>query len=138
MPSLYCNFGGLQALSWLIFLFGVVNLINTTLSNQMSRTQENGILRSVGLTSRQLCWMNICEGLCYAAFAAPSVLMVGFPISVVVCREVSRQSFAGKIMPYQFPILEMCPFILVLFGLELLLSAWTVSRQKKQSGGVLY
>ncbi|EKC78736.1 hypothetical protein LEA_03175, partial [human gut metagenome] len=30
-------FGGLQALSWLVFLFGVVNLINTTLSNQMSR-----------------------------------------------------------------------------------------------------
>jgi putative ABC transport system permease protein len=28
-------FGSLQALSWLIFLFGVVNLINTTLSNQM-------------------------------------------------------------------------------------------------------
>ena len=126
-------FGGLQALSWLIFLFGVVNLINTTLSNQMSRKRENSILRSVGLTGKQLCRMNICEGLCYAAFAALAVLLIGLPIAVVVCREVSRQSFAGEIVPYQFPILEMGLFLLVLFGLEFLLSAWTVSRQRKQS-----
>ena len=126
-------FGGLQALSWLIFLFGVVNLINTTLSNQMSRKREHSILRSVGLTGKQLCWMNICEGLCYAAFAALAVLLIGLPIAVVVCREVSRRSFAGEIVPYQFPILEMGLFLLVLFGLEFLLSAWTVSRQRKQS-----
>ena len=126
-------FGGLQALSWLIFLFGVVNLINTTLSNQMSRKRENSILRSVGLTGKQLCRMNICEGLCYAAFAALAVLLIGLPIAVVVCREVSRRSFAGEIVPYQFPILEMGLFLLVLFGLEFLLSAWTVSRQRKLS-----
>ena len=126
-------FGSMKALSWLIFLFGVVNLINTTLSNQMSRKRENSILRSVGLTGKQLCRMNICEGLCYAAFAALAVLLIGLPIAVVVCREVSRQSFAGEIVPYQFPILEMGLFLLVLFGLEFLLSAWTVSRQRKQS-----
>jgi len=126
-------FGGLRALSWLIFLFGVVNLINTTLSNQMSRKRENSILRSVGLTSRQLCRMNICEGLCYAAFAALAVLLAGLPIAAVVCREVSRQSFAGEIVPYQFPVLEMGLFFLALFGSELLLSAWTVRRQKRQS-----
>ncbi len=126
-------FGGLRALSWLIFLFGVVNLINTTLSNQMSRKRENSILRSVGLTGKQLCRMNICEGLCYAAFAALAVLLIGLPIAVVVCREVSRQSFAGEIVPYQFPFLEMGLFLLVLFGLEFLLSAWTASRQRKQS-----
>lgn len=126
-------FGGMKALSWLIFLFGVVNLINTTLSNQMSRSWENSILRSVGLTKKQLCRMNICEGLCYAAFAALAALLVGLPVAVMVCREVSRRSFAGEIVPYQFPVLEMVLFLLVLFGLEFLLSAWTASRQKKQS-----
>ncbi len=43
-------FGSMQVLSWLVFLFGVINLINTTLSNQMSRKQENSVLRSIGLT----------------------------------------------------------------------------------------
>ena len=58
-------FGGFQALSWLVFLFGVVNLINTTLSNQMSRKRENSVFRAIGLTRKQLCQMTIYEGICY-------------------------------------------------------------------------
>ncbi len=67
-------FGSMEVFSWLAFLFGVINLINTTLSNQMSRKQENSILR--------------------------------------------------KVVPYKFPDLEMGLFILVLFGMELILSVW--------------
>ena len=126
-------FGSMQALSWLVFLFGVINLINTTFSNQISRKRENSILRSIGLTQKQLCKMNIYEGMCYAFFATLVTLIVGLPIAVVVCREISKIAFAGKIVPYQFPILEMGLFILVLFGMELILSVWTARRQKKQS-----
>jgi len=80
-----------------------------------------------------VCWMNIVEGMCYAFFAALATLIVGVPVSVVICMEVSKKSFAGKIVPYQFPFPEMRLFILVLFGMELILSVWTVRRQKKQS-----
>ena len=45
-------FGSMEILSWLVFLFGVINLINTTLSNQIARKQENSILRSIGLTQK--------------------------------------------------------------------------------------
>ncbi len=126
-------FGSMQVLSWLVFLFGVINLINTTLSNQMSRKQENSVLRSIGLTQKQLCKMNICEGLCYAFFATLAILIIGFPISIVASREISIATLHGKIIPYQFPVLEMGLFILVLFGMELILSVWTIRRQKKQS-----
>ena len=126
-------FGSLQVLSWLIFLFGVINLINTTLSNQMSRKRENSILRSIGLTQKQLYQMNIYEGLCYAFFTVSATLILGLPIAVITCRKMSIATFAGKIMPYQFPALEMGLFILVLFGMELILSVWTIYRQKKQS-----
>ena len=126
-------FGSMQVLSWLVFLFGVINLINTTLSNQMSRKQENSVLRSIGLTQKQLCKMNICEGLCYAFFATLAILIVGFPISIVASREMSIGAFAGNVVPYKFPVLEMGLFILVLFGMELILSVWTIRRQKKQS-----
>ena len=126
-------FGSLQALSWLIFLFGVVNLINTTLSNQMSRKRENSILRSVGLTGKQLCRMSVTEGMCHALFAALTVLILGLPLSMAVCAEVSKKSFAGAIVPYQFPFLQMGLFLLVLFGMEVVLSVWMVRRQKKQS-----
>ena len=126
-------FGSMQVLSWLVFLFGVINLINTTLSNQMSRKQENSVLRSIGLTQKQLCKMNICEGLCYAFFATLAILIVGFPISIVASREISIATFGGNVVPYKFPVLEMGLFILVLFGMELILTVWTIRRQKKQS-----
>ena len=126
-------FGSLQALSWLIFLFGAVNLINTTLSNQMSRKRENSILRSVGLTGKQLCRMSVTEGMCHALFAALTVLILGLPLSMAVCAEVSKKSFAGAIVPYQFPFLQMGLFLFVLFGMEVVLSVWMVRRQKKQS-----
>ena len=126
-------FGSMEILSWLVFLFGVINLINTTLSNQIARKQENSILRSIGLTQKQLCKMNICEGLCYAFFATLAILIVGFPISIVASREISIATFGGNVVPYKFPVLEMGLFILVLFGMELILSVWTIRRQKKQS-----
>ena len=126
-------FGSMEILSWLVFLFGVINLINTTLSNQIARKQENSILRSIGLTQKQLCKMNICEGLCYALFATLATLIVGLPVSIFACRKMSVGAFAGNVVPYQFPVLEMGLFILVLFGMELILSVWTVRRQKKQS-----
>ena len=126
-------FGSMQVLSWLVFLFGVINLINTTLSNQMSRKQENSVLRSIGLTQKQLCKMNICEGLCYAFFATLATLIVGLPASIFACSKFSVGAFAGKVVPYKFPVLEMGLFILVLFGMELILSVWTIRRQKKQS-----
>ena len=77
--------------------------------------------------------MNICEGLCYAFFATLAILIVGFPISIVASREISIATFGGNVVPYKFPVLEMGLFILVLFGMELILSVWTVRRQKKQS-----
>ena len=126
-------FGSMEILSWLVFLFGVINLINTTLSNQIARKQENSILRSIGLTQKQLCKMNICEGLCYAFFATLATLIVGLPASIFACSKFSVGAFAGKVVPYKFPVLEMGLFILVLFGMELILSVWTVRRQKKQS-----
>ena len=110
-------FGSMQVLSWLVFLFGVINLINTTLSNQMSRKQENSVLRSIGLTQKQLCKMNICEGLCYAFFATLATLIVGLPASIFACSKFSVGAFAGKVVPYKFPVLELGLFILVLFGM---------------------
>ena len=126
-------FGSMEVLSWMVFLFGVINLINTTLSNQIARKQENSVLRSIGLTQKQLCRMNICEGLCYALFATLATLIVGLPASIFACRKMSIGAFAGNVVPYKFPVLEMGLFILVLFGMEIILSVWTIRRQKKQS-----
>lgn len=126
-------YAGLKAVSWMIFLFGVVNLINTTLSNQIVRKQENGILRSVGLTRKQLYRMVVCEGLSYVVLTTAVILAAGLPISVILWRQLSIINYSGKILPYQFPFAEMGVFLLALVGMECILSLWTMSRQKKQT-----
>ena len=124
-------YDALEVVSWLILLFGVVNLVNTTLSNQLTRRREQAMLRTLGMTRRQLGTMIAWEGLCYALTAAVATLAIGLPVAVGVCRTVSSLSYGGTIVPYQFPLPEMALFLGVLFGLELLLSGWSIRREEK-------
>lgn len=122
-----------EVLSWLIFIFGVINLTNMTLSNQLARRQENSVLRSVGLTSKQLAAMTVYEGLGYVLCSILISLVIGLPISVFACYKLSIETYGGKIIPYTFPLSKMLIYVLVIIGMELILSVWTIRRQRKQS-----
>ena len=54
------------------------------------------------LTGKQLCQMNIVEGMFYAFFAALTVLIVGVPVSVVICMEVSKNPLPVKLSHTSF------------------------------------
>ena len=106
----------------------------TSLNRQSIRYFVIPSFISAGLLQRAIAAMGlylyICEGLCYALFATLATLIVGLPASIFACRKFSVGAFAGKVVPYKFPVLEMGLFILVLFGMELILSVWTIRRQK--------
>lgn len=126
-------YGIMQVISWFIFLFGVINLINTTLSNQYSRRQENSVLRSVGLAPKQLAQMAVWEGMGYVVSSILLMPAIGLPITLLVWRKFSISSYAGRILPYEFPWLQMGVYVVVLVTVEFILSVWTIRRQKKQS-----
>ena len=126
-------YGIMQVISWFIFLFGVINLINTTLSNQYSRRQENSVLRSIGLAPKQLAQMTVWEGMGYVVSSILLMLAIGLPITLLVWRKFSISAYAGRILPYEFPWLQMGVYVVVLVTVELILSVWTIRRQKKQS-----
>lgn len=126
-------YGIMQVISWFIFLLGVINLINTTLSNQYSRRQENSVLRSVGLAPKQLAQMAVWEGMGYVVSSILLMLAIGLPITLLVWRKFSISSYAGRILPYEFPWLQMGVYVVVLVTVEFILSVWTIRRQKKQS-----
>lgn len=126
-------YGIMQVISWFIFLFGVINLINTTLSNQYSRRQENSVLRSVGLAPKQLAQMAVWEGMGYVISSILLMLAIGLPITLLVWRKFSISAYAGRILPYEFPWLQMGVYVVVFVTVEFILSVWTIRRQKKQS-----
>lgn len=126
-------YGVMQVISWFIFLFGVINLINITLSNQYSRRQENSVLRSIGLAPKQLAQMTVWEGMGYVVSSILLMLAIGLPITLLVWRKFSIIAYAGQILPYEFPWLQMGVYVVVLVTVELILSVWTIRRQKKQS-----
>ena len=92
----------LQVASVLIFLFGVINMINTTLSNQLFRRREYSVLRSIGLTEKQLYKVIICEGMCYSISSICMTLLIGTPIAMLIYRQMSIGCY-GKVVEYSFP-----------------------------------
>lgn len=124
-------FGGMQVLSWLIFLFGIVNLINMTLSNQLARRHEMSMLRVVGLSQRQMRQTLIIEGLVYVFASSALAIMAGLPIAIWVCRFIGEMMMGGR-MAYQFPFLQMAVYVFILVLLEFLLIYQSLRSQNKQ------
>lgn len=122
----------LQAGAWLILIFGAINLINTTLSNSISRRYEYSILRSIGLTLKQLYKLILFENMCYIIWSVISTFVIGIPVSILVCRKASQISY-GEAVAYKFPFLYAGIYIAVLFILGTILSLWTICRQNKKS-----
>lgn len=122
----------LQIISILIFLFGVINLINTTLSNQLFRRREYSVLRSIGLTEKQLYKVIICEGMCYSILSICVTLLIGTPIAMLICRQMSIGCY-GKVVEYSFPFFYMGIYVLVLLLIQVILSIYQIREQKKKS-----
>ena len=110
-------FGSLQMLSLLILLFGIINLINMTLSNHQARKQEISTLRSVGLSLKQLYRSLITEGLLYVLVSFGIVLLVGIPIAIHVSKAVGIL-FGMPNLSYQFPTMQIGGYLLILILLR--------------------
>ena len=130
--SMNLLFGSLQMLSLLILLFGIISLINMTLSNHQARKQEISTLRSVGLSLKQLYRSLITEGLLYVLVSFGIVLLVGIPIAIPVSKAVGIL-FGMPNLSYQFPTMQIGGYLLILILLQLILSVWEIRDLKKRS-----
>ena len=130
--SMNLLFGSLQMLSLLILLFGIINLINMSLSNHQARKQEISTLRSVGLSLKQLYRSLITEGLLYVLVSFGIVLLVGIPIAIPVSKAVGIL-FGMPNLSYQFPPMQIGGYLLILILLQLILSVWEIRDLKKRS-----
>ena len=98
-----------------IFVFSLINLANTLITNLLTRQQEFGVFQSVGMSDRQLSNMLSFECLYYVGITLLVTLTLGTVCSLAVCRVFDQIGMFGT-LTYHFPVLQV-----LLFGTALLL-----------------
>lgn len=115
-----------------VFLFSLINLTNTLITNLLARQQEFGIFQSVGMSNRQLSSMLSYECLYYVGITLTATLTVGTVCSIIVCRAFDRLGIFGKVT-YHFPVLQMTLFAVALLLVQAVFSACAVRYSRKFS-----
>lgn len=72
-----------DAVSMLLIMIGILNFINVMLTSVYARRKELAVLESIGMSSKQMRRMLICEGCYYAAITLVLILTLGSGIMVI-------------------------------------------------------
>lgn len=97
-----------------ILLIGILNFVNTTMTNIFSRKQELAMLQSVGMTAKQSKRMLVLESVYYMALALLVFVTAGYGASYFAVHTVTQGS-AAYTYRFTFAPLVICfPILLLL------------------------
>jgi putative ABC transport system permease protein len=97
-----------------ILLIGVLNFVNTTITNIFSRKQELAMLQSVGMTAKQGKKMLVLESIYYMVMALLVFVTAGYGVSYFAVNAITQGS-AGYTYQFSFTPLVICfPILLLL------------------------
>ena len=115
-----------------IFVFSLINLANTLITNLLTRQQEFGVFQSVGMSDRQLSNMLSFECLYYVGITLLVTLTLGTACSLAVCRVFDRIGMFGT-LTYHFPALQALLFAAALLLVQGVFSACAVRYTRRLS-----
>lgn len=115
-----------------IGIFALINLLNTLMTNFVSRQQEFGVLRSVGLSDKQLSKMLWAESFHYVLAAMALTLTIGTVLGYILCWAFSQIGLLGE-LDYTFPLLPMLIFFAALVVIALGYSVLAVRYCEKRT-----
>ena len=92
----------------ILFLFSIISLTNTQLTNFLERKQELALLQSVGMTKKQQQEMIRAEEHFYLKIAIISTAALGSILGTVVCFYIERNSHC---IQFQYPWLMVGVFL---------------------------
>ena len=124
-------FGALLIVAMIVVCFSFINLVNTTITNFLSRRQEIGLLQAVGLSKKQLNKMLCNEGLIYSAFATLVTLVLGTGLGFLSVQAVVKTM--NPYFYYSFPWLVVLIYLAILLIVQFILISYTTGNLKKQS-----
>ncbi|WMM26288.1 FtsX-like permease family protein [Tissierella sp. MB52-C2] len=118
-------------LSGFIILFSLINLVNTIITNIISRKKEFAMLQSIGLSNKQLVKMIQFEGLGLSLGNLIITLIFGTALGYGLVRVL--QHFGATYMHYRFPIGYLMVYILIIIMVPMVISAILVKLFQKES-----
>lgn len=118
------------AIAVILWVFAVINQINLTVTNLLSQKQEMGILKSIGMTNKQLEQSFIIEGLFNTGISLLMTIVIGIPGGYMIGTFLKN---AGMSTGFVFPISAFFLFVIVMFLLEGLMIILLIHSWKEQS-----
>ena len=115
-----------------ITIFSIINLVNTSMTNIISRRKEMGLLRAVGLGSRQLYRMIGFENAFQTLGSFAASLICGLGIGKAICSAVGNVP-GFSFVNYTFPAVPVLLYVLLVFMLQLALTKWAGLYCRKDS-----
>lgn len=123
-------FGALLIVAIIVVCFSFINLVNTTITNFLSRRQEIGMLQAIGLSKKQLIKMLCYEGMLYSAFATLVTLLLGAGLGFLCVQAVKTMN---PYFYYSFPWLVVWIYLGILLIVQFILISYTTGNLRKQS-----
>lgn len=117
-------------LSLIIGLIGILNFVNAMLTSIFTRRREFAMLRSVGMTTKQLRKMLITEGLLYTASSGLASAALSVMVSGVIANTIASNLW---FFSYQFTLLPIIVTIPILLFFGALLPVLVLKSIEKQS-----
>ena len=111
------------ALLAVIITFSIINLVNTSMTNIISRRKEMGLFRAIGLDSRQLYHMVGFENGFQTLGSFAASIVGGLIIGKAICSAVGNMP-GFSFVEYTFPAVSVVFYFLLVFSLQFVLTKW--------------
>ncbi|CAK7051173.1 FtsX-like permease family protein [Tissierella sp.] len=118
-------------ITFLIIFMGIMNLINTLMTNVISRVVEISTMQIVGLDEKQLIQMIRNENLYYLGSISIVSAIGGGILSLIVYHILKNNPIFGR-LPYVFPFIETIIYIVVIFTIEEMLLQYSIKYLEKK------
>ena len=115
----------------LIGCFSVMNLLNTILTGIIVRRREFSLMRSVGMSQKQLSVMVHKEGLIVVGMGLVLSVIIGGGIGYVLCSFLKNSLMSY--LQYQFPWPVVLIYLAIMLMVQFILISYTTGNLKKQS-----
>ena len=111
------------ALLAVIIMFSIINLVNTSMTNIISRRKDMGLFRAIGLDSRQLYRMIGFENGFQTLGSFAASIVGGLMIGKAICSAVGNVP-GFSFVEYTFPAVSVVFYFLLVFALQFVLTKW--------------